>query len=70
MTGPELDEVYGELCRALTRAGPEQAQLLLARFALLAIAALDDAARVRALIGDAGRLEPPREAIESTSSHV
>jgi hypothetical protein len=70
MTEQELDELYGELCRTLARAGDGQAQLLLARFALLAIGALDDAGRVRALIADAGRLEPPREPIESTSSHV
>ncbi|HEX8758015.1 MAG TPA: hypothetical protein VF745_16890 [Steroidobacteraceae bacterium] len=45
LTAEELDTLYGELCRSLTAAGEARAQLLLARFALLAIGAIDDPAR-------------------------
>lgn len=70
MTDDELDTLYGELCRALTRVGEERAQLLLARFALLAMAAIDDSARIRELLDRAGRMEAPRRDPERTSSHV
>ena len=53
MNAEELDTLYGELCRCLTAAGEARAQLLLARFALLAIGAIDDPARIRALIAAA-----------------
>ncbi len=53
MTDVELDTLYGELCRSLTEAGESQAPLLLARFALLAIGAIDDPARIRALLAAA-----------------
>jgi hypothetical protein len=53
MTAEELDTLYGELCRSLTAAGEARAQRLLARFALLAIGAIDDPARIRALIAAA-----------------
>jgi hypothetical protein len=53
MTAEELDTLYGELCRSLTAAGEARAQLVLARFALLSIGAIDDPARVRALIAAA-----------------
>lgn len=53
MTAEELDTLYGELCRCLTAAGEARAQLVLARFALLAIGAIDDPARIRALIAAA-----------------
>ncbi len=64
MTDEELDTLYGELCRALSRAGPEGAQTLLARFALLAMAALDDAARIREILAGACRADPPRSGLE------
>jgi hypothetical protein len=53
MTEMELDSVYGDLCRALTRAGEARAPLLLARFALLAIGEINEAATVRALLASA-----------------
>ncbi len=59
MIDEELDALYGELCRELTRAGESRAPLLLARFALLAIGAIDDPVRIRALLAAAGDLEAP-----------
>lgn len=59
MTDEELDGLYGELCRELTRAGESRAPLLLARFALLAIGAIDDPVRIRALLAAARDLEAP-----------
>lgn len=53
MTAEELDALYGELCRSLTAAGDARAYLLLARFALLAIGAIDDPVRIRTLIAAA-----------------
>jgi len=53
MTNDELDDLYGELCRSLTQAGEAQTALLLARFALLAFDAIDDPARIRALLAAA-----------------
>jgi hypothetical protein len=50
MTDPELDALYGELCRAVTEVGETKAALLLARFALLAIGEIDDPAVVRGLL--------------------
>jgi hypothetical protein len=59
MTDEELDALYGELCRSLTQAGESRALLLLARFALLAIGAIDDPVRIRALLAAARDLEAP-----------
>ncbi|HEX5210068.1 MAG TPA: hypothetical protein VFW10_20005 [Steroidobacteraceae bacterium] len=53
MTDDELDTLYGELCRSLTRVGEARAHLLLARFALLAMGAIDDPPRIRALLAAA-----------------
>jgi len=57
MTEDDLDEFYSELCRALSAVGAERAPLLLARFALLAVEALDDRARARQLLASARDLE-------------
>ena len=54
MNEQELDEVYGEFCRKLSAVGEAQATPYLARFALLAFQAIDDANRIRALIEAAG----------------
>jgi hypothetical protein len=48
----DLDSVYGRLCREITAAG-DDAPLYLARFALLAINALDDAGRAAELVEQA-----------------
>jgi len=64
MTDDELDTVYGELCRALTRCGPERAQPLLARFALLAMVAIDDVGRIREILAGACRADASRDALE------
>lgn len=53
MTDDELDSLYGGLCRAVTEAGEAGAPLLLARFALLAMGAIDDPPRIRALLAAA-----------------
>lgn len=59
MTDEELDALYGELCRAVTQAGEARAPGLLARFALLAIGAIDDPAGIRALLAAARDPEAP-----------
>ncbi len=59
MTDEELDGLYTELSRSLTEAGDARAPLMLARFALLAIGALDDPVRIRALLAEARDLEEP-----------
>jgi hypothetical protein len=59
MTDEELDALYSELCRELTRAGEARASLLLARFALLAMGAIDDPVRIRALLAAARDSETP-----------
>jgi hypothetical protein len=53
MTDSELDTVYTALCKTLTSAGESDAQLYLARFAMLAINALDDAPKALSLIAEA-----------------
>lgn len=64
MTNDELDSVYGELCRALTRCGAERAELLLARFALLAMVAIDDVERIREILAGACRAGASRDSLE------
>ena len=53
MTESELDTVYTRLCETMTQVGEAQSSLFLARFALLAIAAIGDAEVVQRLIADA-----------------
>ena len=53
MNEVELDEMYGELCRGLDPAGQEQAPLVLARFALLAMHRIADPAVIRDLVRQA-----------------
>ena len=64
MTDDELDTVYGELCRALTRCGAERAELLLARFALLAMVAIGDVDRIREILAGACRTDASRDTLE------
>ncbi|MCA8090154.1 hypothetical protein LGM65_04510 [Burkholderia anthina] len=54
MTDTERDTLYTDLCRAMTRIGEADASLFLARFALLAIETIGDAATVARLIDEAG----------------
>ncbi len=56
MTDAELDTVYTKLCATLTQLGPDQATLYLARFALLAIVRIGDAAVANELV-DAAALD-------------
>ncbi len=53
MTDTELDTVYTKLCTTLTQLGQETAALYLARFALLAIVRIGDAATANQLIEQA-----------------
>jgi hypothetical protein len=53
MTESELDSLYTQLCRTMTDIGEARAPLFLARFALLAINEIDDAAAAQRLIADA-----------------
>ena len=49
----DVDSLYGEFCRALSDVGEAQAPLLLARFALLAIAEIGDVERVQRILTSA-----------------
>jgi hypothetical protein len=49
MSESELDQVYTDFCHALGRAGESEAQRALARFALLAMLAIDDPEKIRLL---------------------
>ena len=63
MTDSQLDDVYTSLCKAMTRLGEPNAPLFLARFALLAIERIDDAAAAQRLVDAAAEdLEPTRSA--------
>jgi hypothetical protein len=66
MTDADLDSLYADLCRTMTRLGEPQMQLYLARFALLAMTEIDDAAKVARLIAAAAdgldAAEPPHAA--------
>lgn len=50
MTDSQLDAVYTSLCKTMTRLGEPNAPLFLARFALLAVERIDDAAAAQRLI--------------------
>ncbi|MGV3653439.1 MAG: hypothetical protein ACO1N5_14420 [Noviherbaspirillum sp.] len=54
MTDTELDQVYTQLCKTMTDIGEARSSLFLARFALLAIARIDDAPEAQRLIREAG----------------
>lgn len=53
MTDSDLDGVYTQLCKTMTNIGEADAALFLARFALLAITAVDDPVAARKLIAEA-----------------
>lgn len=46
----ELDQIYTDLCRALSAAGEEQATQALSRFALLAMLEISDPEKIRSMI--------------------
>ena len=50
MTEADLDAAYTHLCKTMTELGEARAPLLLARFALLAMTRIADAAVVRQMI--------------------
>ncbi len=53
MNDAELDAVYTALCQTMTQLGEANAQLFLARFALLAIERLGDAELAAQLVAEA-----------------
>lgn len=53
MNDAELDAVYTALCQTMTQLGEANAQLFLARFALLAIERLGDAELAGQLVAEA-----------------
>ena len=53
MTDSELDTVYTRLCKTMTQLGEPNAQLFLARFALLAIDRIGDGEAAQRLIDSA-----------------
>jgi hypothetical protein len=55
MSDAELDQLYTHLCRTMTGLGEANATLFLARFALLAMTRLGDAAAARELIAAAAQ---------------
>lgn len=60
MTPDELDDCYSHLCRAMAEGGEANAALLLARFAILAMARIGDARAIRTMIDEAAAdLAPP-----------
>ena len=59
MTESQLDAVYTALCKTMTRLGEANAPLFLARFALLAVERIGDAAAAQRLIDAAAEdLQP------------
>jgi hypothetical protein len=62
MTDSELDAVYTSLCKTMTRLGEANAQLFLARFALLAIERIGDATESQRLVEAAAEDLPPAPA--------
>lgn len=63
MTDHELDAVYTRLCKTMTQLGENNAPLFLARFAMLAIDRIGDAAVAQQLVDAAA------EDIASAASH-
>lgn len=52
MTQDDLEQVYEALAQAIDRAGPEQAQVYLAKLALALAEELGDSDRVQAVIAE------------------
>lgn len=61
MKDSDLDQVYTHLCTTMTDLGESQANLFLARFALLAIDRIGDRDTVLKLVADAASGLPGRE---------
>ena len=55
MSEAELDAAYSTLCRTMTELGEAKTRLFLARFALLAMTEIGDAATVARLTADAAQ---------------
>ncbi|MES2069333.1 MAG: DUF2783 domain-containing protein [Pseudomonadota bacterium] len=53
MNEQDIDRLYTALCNTMTEVGAERSPLLLARFALLAMLHIGDAAIVEKMIADA-----------------
>ncbi|OBV38864.1 hypothetical protein [Janthinobacterium psychrotolerans] len=64
MTDIELDNLYTELCHTMGGIGEPRAPLFLARFALLSMSAIGDAATVRRLLCEAAADLAPATPVE------
>ena len=62
LTDTELDAVYTQFCHQMTALGEAQAPLFMARFALLAMTRIGDAAAVQQLMAQAAKDLAPTEA--------
>ena len=62
LTDTELDAVYTQFCHQMTALGEAQAPLFMARFALLAMNRIGDAAAVQQLMAQAAKDLAPTEA--------
>ena len=62
LTDTELDAAYTQFCRQMTALGKAQAPLFMARFALLAMNRIGDAAAVQTLIAQAAQDMAPVQA--------
>ena len=70
MIESELDSVYTQLCKTMTNIGETQSSLFLARFALLAVAEIGDAATVQRLIADASEAMDTAQKMDTTAPTV
>lgn len=62
MNPEDLDLAYTEFCQTMTELGETQAQLFLARFALLAMTRIGDLSQIRQTTSDAAMIEESRGA--------
>ena len=62
LSDTELDAVYTQFCHQMTALGEAQAPLFMARFALLAMNRIGDAAAVQQLMAQAAKDLAPTEA--------
>jgi hypothetical protein len=54
VTAEELDEVYTQVCHAMTRVGEDKTELYLGRLVLLLVHEIDDPERIGRAIAHAG----------------
>lgn len=69
MTESDLDQSYTRLCRTMTELGEARSALFLARFALLAIERMEDAAAAQRMI-EAAAEDLAREPVQSATGQA